>query len=141
MTLYERTLVELRARLASIPALGAAGVMRGDTFTPEREQLDGAAIDIADGTLTLSKKRNDCEWQLTADPQVRITALTEAERDRVLDLAIGELAAPWPMPRTQVHLNTAQYRRGGADRTAFTVVISLDVSLVSVAFNLSQSPD
>ena len=140
MTLYEQTLNELRTRLASIPGLGAAGVMRGDTFSPEREQFDGAAIDIADGTLTLVKTVQDCEWQFTANPQVRITALTESERDRVLDLAVGELADVWPVPRTNVAFTTAEYRRGGADRTAFTVIISLRVAIATVAFNLSQTP-
>ena len=32
-TLYEQALVELRARLAALPGLGPAGVMRGDRCT------------------------------------------------------------------------------------------------------------
>ena len=138
-TLYEQTLVELKARLETIPGLGTAGVMRGDSFAPEREQWP--AIDIADGTLTIEHQRNNCEWRVRADPQVRITAGSESERDTLLDLAIGELAGAWAVPDLAVMPVSIVLRRGGSDKTAFVVVIACTVGpFTTVAYNLSQSP-
>lgn len=136
-TLYEQALVELRARLDALPGLGTAGVMRGDAFTPERTQVP--AIDIADGDLVPTPdKCADC-WVLKGTPQVRITALSESARDTLLNAAVASFKLPWlgGSGLCRLYIRGVNYRRGGQDKTAFTVVLQLEFSLSCKAFDLS----
>lgn len=136
MTLPEQILQSLQTRTATLP-LSSIGVRRGDQFATEREQWPNC--DIADGVFK-KYKFSDCVWQWIGSPQVRIIANDEAERDTLLDLFIGTLAEPWPVSVGDVTPETIEYRRGGADKTAFVAVVTLSIGpFATRAYDLSTS--